>query len=152
MSSEIDIKAHAEHQRNTRSVFRDALSLFVGQGKRFSVEAIAAASGIGTATIHAYLNGRSCPEWVNAVALLNVLPVEFAAAVLRPAGLAGLTRIDGEVSAAETLGQVAEGVASLATALADGRIDHQELPRVRQELTEAMVAITQFLQKLNGVR
>lgn len=134
-----------EQSANTRHVFRDTLALFVGQGRRFSVEAVSAATGIGVDAIRSYLRGQSCPEWCNAVGILNVLPAEFAAAVLRPAGISGVRKIDAETTPAETLREVAEGAAALATALADGRIDHTEWPAVRKELTEAMVSIASLL-------
>lgn len=136
---------YGEQPKNIRAIFRDNLSLFVGAGRRFEVEDVAAAIGKSPDTIRRYLRGESCPEWENAVALLAVLPPEFAAAVLRPAGLTGLRRIDGDSTGPETLRDVAQAAAVLATALVDGRIDHTELPEVRKELTEAMVAIAHFL-------
>ncbi len=136
-----------ERSRNIRSIFRDNLSLFVGTGRRFEVDDVAAAIGKNPDTVRRYLRGESCPEWENAVALLAVLPPAFAAAVLRPAGLTGLRRIDGDSTAGETMREVARAAAVLAAALADGRIDHTEIPTVRRELTEAMVAIAQFLAR-----
>lgn len=136
-----------ERVPNARKVFRDNLSLFVGAGRRFEVEDVAAAIGKSADTVRRYLRGESCPEWENAVALLAVLPPEFAAAVLRPAGLTGFRRIDGDSSGPETMRDVAQAAATLAAALVDGRIDHTERPAIRRELTEAMVAIAQFLAK-----
>lgn len=134
-----------EQVRNVRAIFRDNLVLFVGAEKRFEVEAVAGASGLSVDTIRSYLRGATCPEWSNAVTLLRILPTEFATAVLRPAGLTGMRRIDGGITSGETLRDIAQAAATLATALADGRIDHTELPAIRRELTEAMVAIAQFL-------
>lgn len=134
-----------EPMTNIRAVFRDTLALFVGPGRRFEVETMAAATGISADTFRRYLRGESCPEWANAVAILGVLPPEFAAAVLRPAGLTGLRRVAGDITPAATLAEVLEGATALAAALADGRIDHTERPRVLRELTEAMTAIAQFL-------
>lgn len=105
-----------EQARNAREVFCDTLSLFVGPGRRFEADAIGAATGITADTIRRYLRRESCPEWANAIALLRVLPPEFAASVLRPAGLTGLRRIDGSSPPGETLREMAEGVAELAKA------------------------------------
>lgn len=135
-----------EHLVNIRRLFRNTLSAFVGPGRLYPVEVVAAATQMKPDTIRRYLRGESCPEWHNAVAIMGVLPPEFANTILHPAGLTGLRRIGGECTAAETLREVAEGAAVLASALADGRIDHTELPAIRKELTEALVAISQFLQ------
>lgn len=139
-----------EQTWNTRNVFRDTLALFVGQGRRFSVEAVSAATGIGCDAIRAYLRGQSCPEWANAIAILNVMPAEFANAVLQPAGLSGARKVDATSTAAETLREITEGAAALASALADGRIDHTEWPTVRKELIEAQVSISQLLSRGEG--
>lgn len=136
-----------EQLRNIRSVFRDHLSLFVGAGKRFEVEAVAGACCKSPDTIHSYLRGVTAPDWATGVILLRVLPTEFGAAVLRPAGLTGFRRVGGLCSPAETLRDVAVAASTLATALADGRIDHTEAPAIRRELNAALVAIAQFLAK-----
>lgn len=135
-----------ERAENVR-LFRDTMALFVGAGRMHAVETIAAATGISTDTIHRYLRGEGGPEWSNALALMAVLPPEFAAAVLAPAGLTGLCRIDGECGEGETLSHTAEATAAMAAAMADGRIDHTEMPRVRKALGRAAAAIWQFLHK-----
>lgn len=134
-----------ERMPNARTIFRDGLAHFVGPGRYVRVEQAAADSGIGADTIRRYLRGESCPEWVNGLALLHILPPDFAAAVLRPADLAGFYRIGGTCAAGEALRELTEGAAALARALADLRIDHTEAPIVRQALTEAAIAIAQFL-------
>lgn len=135
-----------ERAENVR-LFRDTLALFVGAGRMHAAETIAAATGISTDTIHRYLRGEGGPEWSNALALMAVLPPEFAGAVLQPAGLTGLCRIDGECGEGETLSHTATATAEMAAALADGRIDHTEMPRVRTALRKAAVAIGHLLQK-----
>ena len=135
----------AEHSVNIRQLFRNTLNAFVGPGRMYPVEVLASATQMNPDTVRRYLRGESCPEWHNAVAIMGVLPPEFANTVLHPAGLTGLRRVGGECTPAETLREVAEGAAVLAAALADGRIDHTELPAIRKELTEALVAISQFL-------
>lgn len=138
-----------EQIRNVRRVFSDALNLYVGPGRRFSVGDVAAVTGVGTDAIRRYLRSESCPEWHNAMSLITVLPVEFAETVIRPAGLSGLRRTgDESVTGLSLMREITQGTAVLADALADGHIDHQERAVCRKELTEALVAISQFLAKL----
>ncbi|NKD88739.1 hypothetical protein HEQ72_10545 [Haematospirillum sp. 15-248] len=138
-----------EQIRNVRQAFSDALSLYVGAGRRFSVGDVAAATGVGQDAIRRYLRNESCPEWHNAMSLIRVLPVEFAETVLRPAGLSGVRRTGDEtITGLSLMRDITQGAAVLADALADGHIDHQERAVCRTELTKAVVAISQFLVKL----
>ncbi|SBV94034.1 conserved hypothetical protein [uncultured Alphaproteobacteria bacterium] len=147
MPSEGTIVFTPEHMQNVRQLLCRCLNVYVGPGRLYPVEVIA--SGIGTSadTVRRWLRGESCPEWPNLSALLAILPPEFANALLAPAGLTGARRIDGESTHGETLREITEAAATLAAALADGRIDHTERPKVVKELTEAMVAISQWLAK-----
>lgn len=140
----------AEQLRNIKDVFRDNLSLFVGAGRRFEAEAVASACNKSAATIHSYLRGETVPDLPTAIMIMAVLPPEYAAAVLRPAGLVGLHRVDGSSTAMETAREVSEGLNELLKALSSGRINHTHLPGLRKELTEAMVAIAQFLAQMGG--
>lgn len=142
--------ADDEQLKNLRGLIRDTLSLFVGHGRRFEADAVGAACCKTGASIHSYLRGNSVPDLPTGILLMGAMPVEFASAILRPAGLTGLRRLDGETTPAETLREVLEGASALAAALADGRIDHTERPRVRRELNEAMVAIAQFLAAMEA--
>src|SRR5579883_3351405 len=58
-------------------VFRDAFALFVGQGRRFSCEAVAAATKIPLRTVRAYQCGECLPSWERLWLLMLVLPTEF---------------------------------------------------------------------------
>jgi hypothetical protein len=138
-----------EHNRNTDKAFCDALNLFVGRGKRFSIAGMASATGIAENTLGCYLRGTSTPAFYNQVRLQTALPPEFANELLRLSNLAGARRIDGETTPPETLREITEGAAALAAAWADGHIDHTEKPKVRKELTEAMCAISQLLSQLD---
>ncbi|HVI51521.1 MAG TPA: hypothetical protein VM661_09950 [Candidatus Sulfotelmatobacter sp.] len=135
----------AERLKNIRTGFRDTLASFVGVGRSFAVDDVAKACGKSPDTIHSYLRGQTVPDWPTAVLLLGLLSVEFATIVLRPAGLAGVHRISGVCPPGETLREIIEGAATLATAWADQRIDHTEWPEVEKQLTEAQTAIAQFL-------
>lgn len=139
-----------EHTANARSAYRDALSLFVGRGKRFEIKDVAAATGMHPDTLCRALTGTSCPDWANTVALMAVLPVEFSEMILRPAGITGARRIDGEIHPSAVLSETADAVSALAAALADGRIDHTERPRVLKEATEAICALSQLVAQIGG--
>lgn len=147
MPTDGKIVLNVEQLVNTRHLFCRYLNVYVGPGRMFSVEVIASGIGSNPDTVRRWLRGESCPEWHNAVAILAILPPEFANAVLAPAGLTGARRIGGDCSHAETLREITEAAAALAAGLADGRIDHTERPTIRRELSEAMVAIAQWLAK-----
>lgn len=144
------IAVSPEQQVNTRQLFCRYLNAYVGPGRMFPVEVIASGIGSNPDTVRRWLRGESCPEWHNAVAILAILPPEFANSVLAPAGLTGARRIDGDTTDAETLREIAEAAAAMAKALADGRIDHTERPTVTKELREALVAIAQWLANKEG--
>ena len=140
-------QTRAEPAEELKKSFCDSLALFVGANRRYGVEEVAAATGISTDSLHRYLRGETCPKWDKAVQLLTVLPVEFGLALLRPAGLTGLRRIDGDSSGPETMRDIALAAADQAAALADGRIDHTERPVIRRSLNTAMVAIATYLAR-----
>lgn len=151
MPDDGNIAFTTEHMQNVRSVLRRYLNVFVGPGRMFSVDEIALGIPTSPDTVRRWLRGESCPEWPNMCALIAIIGPEFGNAILQPAGVTGLRRIDGACTHAETLREIAEAAAVLAAALADGRIDHTERPRVRKELAEAGVAISQWLAKEGNV-
>jgi hypothetical protein len=140
----------AEHIRNTNEIFRRSLNAFVGRTKAWPIEDFAGKTGVDANHICRWLRGENCPAWFNIVSILTVLPPAFGNAILRPTGLTGLRRVNGATTDAEALRDIAEAAAVLASALADGRIDHTERPRVARELREALVAIAQWLAKKEG--
>lgn len=144
--------SNLEHIVNSRNVYRDALNLFIGRGRRYEIKEIAAAINAHPDTLARALNGVSCPDWVNTTALMRVLPIEFAEMMLRPAGITGVRRLDGTTTPAEALSEVAEATAALAAALADGRIDHTERPKVLKEASEAICALSHLVAQLGGGR
>ena len=83
-----------EHLRNTREVFRTNLNLHVGAKRRFTVEAISDATGIGCDAIRRHLRGETTPDLGNLLAYMAVLPASFASAILAPAGLGGVIKMD----------------------------------------------------------
>lgn len=79
------------HEHAARA-FADALRLFTGHGRRFSVQALAAASGVRPRTVESYLCGQATPGWAAALSLAAVLPVEFLDAALLPTGRGAVDR------------------------------------------------------------
>lgn len=137
----------AERAANIQD-FSAALRVHVGADRLITADRLAKLTGISPDTINRLLRGDGGPEWSNALALMYVLPPEFAAAVLRRTGLCGFWRLDdGTAEPGETLAHTAAATAELAGALADGRIDHVEMPRVRAKLARAGAAIWQFLRR-----
>ena len=117
-------------------VFRDAFALFVGQGRRFSCEAVAAATKIPLRTVRAYQCGECLPSWERLWLLMLVLPTEFTDMLLAPAGLASVQRTDESPVAPRTMGrELADAMADLARCLERGQVDHRDAarlePRVR---------------------
>lgn len=104
----------------------DALSLYIGPGKRYTREVIASATGLDARTVKAHCLAETVPSLGAALTYMRVLPPEFADHVLVLSGLGGVRRLDESADAQKTLAEVASGMSALAGALADGRIDHQE--------------------------
>jgi hypothetical protein len=113
-------------------VFLDAFRLFVGQGKRYSCEALAAATRLPVRNIKAYLTGETLPSREAEWALKRVLPTEFTDALLAPCGLGLTRRIDSEDAVGPFAMQrdLGREIAELAEALADGRLDHSEAAKL----------------------
>jgi hypothetical protein len=129
----------------------DALSLYVGPGRRFSREMMASATGQEVRTVKGHCLGEVVPGLGAMFAYLRVLPVEFAEHVLSFAGLGGVRRLEADNDARRVMAEVAEGLSVLAGAMADGHIDHTERPKVIKELREAAVAAEGFAADLERV-
>lgn len=130
----------------------DALALFIGPERRFSREMIAAATGLDPRTIKGHCLGETVPNVAALFAYFRVLPVAFADHVLARAGLTGARRIEGEADPRRAMAIIAEGVAVLASALADGRIDHMERRNVIAELRATATAAEELAAKLENVK
>jgi hypothetical protein len=131
-----------------RQGIADALSLYVGPGKRFPREMIASATGMEVRTVKAHCLGQTPPSVGALFSYFRVLPVEFAEHVLGLAGLCGVRRVDADADARRCLAEVTQGAAALAEALADGRIDHREKRHLARELREAATAAEQLAADL----
>lgn len=119
-----------------RDTLADALRLLVGQGKKYSVDQLADATGDGATTIKSYLNRRALPTADRLLRLIAVLGPAFGSALTRLAGME-LTLADPEaVDLFEVHAENGALCAAMAEALRDGRFDHQEAARLRPQLEE----------------
>ena len=129
------------------------MGAFVGRGLAWSVDALAAETGIAVSTLRDYLAGHATPGLPNLLKLLTALPSEFADMVLMPAGLGGCRRLAmGEAGPLTLNAKASELVAMIGLHLEDGRIDHveeaQQVPLVRR----LRAACDRFLAGRDGER
>lgn len=114
-----------------------ALQAFVGATKPMSLALFATAAGVNERTARAHYSGQNGATGHDLLTYFKLLGPGFAAHVLALAGLHGALRIEEDMSPGEALREISEGLAALASAYADGRIDHTEAPGVVKELEEA---------------
>ena len=121
--------------------FADAFGLFVGRGRRFSVEALAEATGIPRRTIQSYKDGEACPSHANLILLLTVLPAAFCNEVIAPARLEGAKRLEGGNPCTFAANESILGTAKrLGEMLAnDGRFCHREQMEIAKELFPKLI-------------
>ena len=113
-----------------------ALKRHLDDGSILTREKFAQASGQDLRTIKSHCCGESGPRGHDLLTYFSLLPVDFAAEILGHIGLT-VERDNGEVIPAVVLSDIAQGVAELAGALADGRIDHTERPQLIRDLSKA---------------
>lgn len=121
----------------------------VGDHKPITRDMLIAETGFDARTIKAHVLGETTPTLAAFLTYGDLLGPAYAGPVMALSSLAGLRRVNGMTTPAETLREVLEGASALAAALADGRIDHADRPKVRRELHEAAVSISQLIQALD---
>ena len=143
----------SERHANARSVFADALGLYVGPGRRHSVGGISTATGISETQVRDYLAGRTTPSVANLGTLLGTVGADLANEWLAHHGLCGCRAIDGPTQPAmATLTEQLEAAHALSAAVQDGRIDHTERPGVVKELRESAHAELRLADDLEAGR
>lgn len=125
----------------------DAIRAFVGQGRRFSVNGLAAATGLPARTISSYHQGDATPGLGNLLCLIAVLPAEFADMILEPSGKGNISEINTSkiTTALEVNRQAAALTALVAEHMVDGRIDHREAAIQEPVMRSLQAAINQYL-------
>lgn len=134
----------------------DAMNLYVGRGRRFSVQALADASGLPVGTVQDIKDGVYVPKAHALLRLFRVLPPAFADMVLELADLGGSVRLSAVAappSAASAIAEMSERVSLIAGHLADGKHDHremlEEIPACRA-LIEVLSAYVARLERAAG--
>jgi len=127
----------------------DAMRLFVGSGRRFSVNAVSAATGIPARTIKSYQQGEAVPGLGNLLRIFAVLPPEFAEMLLAEAGLCGVRPAEQVAPCGyKAMAQLSARIHRLSTAMKDGRINHQERPPLAMEMRTLAVEMGAFADGL----
>lgn len=112
-------RAHEITDEQVAAVISKALSLLVGKGRRYTVDEVAAATGIPLRTLQDYHAGTSIPGGVNLLRLITWFAEdhpEFGLAILRPTGLLE-SPTEGQILAIKTLRRALPGVAAAVEAL-----------------------------------
>lgn len=137
------------HDTAARRLSR-ALSLYVGMGRDYSVDALADATGIKPRTIYAYLAGDATPGLFMLLRLCAALPPAFTNMLLEPAGLTGAHRADGAARPApEILSALLANACALQVSFKHERVDHRNAAAIKRALGELVGDLQRFLPMLN---
>lgn len=122
------------HDRVT-DVIRAQLNVAINVQRRFTVESLAAQSGVSVSAIRSYMrnDGAKVPSLDRALSLAVVLGKRAVNALLNLIGYSAAPLDEPEPSCPMRI--VAEGmghIATIAKAASDGRIDHTEEPETTQ--------------------
>jgi hypothetical protein len=129
----------------------DALRLFIGFGRRYSVAAVAVGTGVPERTLQSYCSGQATPGLANLLTLMAFLPPEFTAMLIEPAGLAGVHRIDKTDPCHHTaLAEALRTAAAVAEALRDGKVDHREQAEILPIARRTVTALQGYLAHHSG--
>lgn len=128
---------------------RDALALFVGRGRRYSVDAAAGAADIKPRTLKSYVEGKATPGLHVFLSLAAAMPLAWTNSILSLAGLRAEPIGEGYSDGPMVMCSVTKFAARLAEMLADGRINHMEraaLPAMLRSLAEQLLAWAKQLE------
>ncbi len=126
---------HYITQDLVREAITDAIRRFVGLGKQFSADEVAAKTGIDVRTVRSYLSGESPPSIHRLLRLGMVLGPPFLNEILLIANLGGVKRLgQAEVDAPETVREMVSQTKLMLDRLADGNFDHRERAATGREL------------------
>lgn len=124
----------------------DALRVHAGLGKPWSVERLAAETGLDFTTVKGYHAGNCGPSLAKFLKLAAVLPDEFLNTVLARAGFFAAQRLDPEAVSVLTVNrQMSEMMAQFGEFLEDGKIDHREIAALVATARGLMPLLTDFI-------
>lgn len=137
-------------QDHIQARLSDALRLFVGRGRRYSLAALAAATPIPESTLKSYVEGRAVPGLTNFLILVSYLPPEFADMILAPTGKGNVVDFECKRGGIFAINHsAAELLHLISSALNDphspGRIDHCERAGFKPTLRQLNALINSVL-------
>ena len=107
--------------------FSDALRVHVGRGKPWSVEALAAETGIDFATVKGYHAGAHGPSLAKFLKIAAVLPDEFLNRIIGHIGYGAAVKLDpDQVSVLTVNRRISDLIAMFGEFMEDGKVDHRE--------------------------
>ncbi|MBI1207488.1 MAG: hypothetical protein GC191_09410 [Azospirillum sp.] len=139
------------------SVFTtDFMATRVGQALQLfathvTPQGLAQATGMERRTVDAHRGAESAPCLAKLMRYAVVLPAGFLSHVVAPAGFA-VWRLEsaGVISPPETLAEMAARLHLLASALADGVLDHRERAQLAPQMRQLGTLLTSFAGQLEG--
>jgi hypothetical protein len=141
MATQLTVDSRTETER-----FADCFRLFVGQGKRYSCEAVADSTGISLRDVRAYQQGQMTPPLHKLLRLIAVLPSSFANMLLEPAGKGGVHEITPvTIDGFELQYRLASKLEVLAEQLRDGKHDHRERREFKVQALDATHDLNAFI-------
>lgn len=129
---------------------RDALALFVGRGRRYSVDAAAGAADIKPRTLKSYVEGKATPGLHVFLSLAAAMPLAWTNSILSLAGLRAERIEDDDVCAGSVMVTVARLNLALTEALEDGKLDHVERRILAPLLQQAITQQSALAKQLEG--
>lgn len=145
--------SHDDFPAELKRRLTDAMNLYVGRGRRFSVQALADASGLPVGTVQDIKDGMYVPKTHALLRLFRVLPPAFADMVLELADLGGCARLSAAAalpSPAAAIAEMSERVALIAGHLADGKHDHREMLAEIPEVRDLLEVLRGYLARLEA--
>lgn len=133
MKYEPTVPQESAHRR-----IRDAVSLRVGRGKRYSVTGLSEAAGIAPRTIESYKDGSATPGLANFLSLCAALGPGFTSDILSECGQSAKDGSNEDAEHLRVLSALGSLTAQIAEAVADGHVDHREAAQLRQPAQELM--------------
>lgn len=138
-----------------KSHLADAIRRHVGRGGVFRVEEFSDETGIAPRRVYAMRDEQAVPTLPEIIQMARVLPSDFIAEVLRPAGVNAVTK-DEEVqttaSGAQTSSKLTLEAAHLANAFENGEVDPREHETLIPEIERLQDDIGAFLTLMRRKR
>lgn len=118
------------------TVFRDALRLFVGRGRRYSVKQVSIGTGISVRMIESFMAPVDStdfrkPDLEEVLTLAAFLRSDFTSELLAPVGQSAFDMPEDDLPPGQIAADNAEDNAVVTRAAMDGKFDAEERPDLR---------------------